>query len=99
LYVSQPPENLSEDNSNSSTDATTANILARLHALEDIVLQKNKQISTPDSNPIPNDLLAQSRSIWGEQNAADDARWLQLECSIQQMSVCCTGTQVVDDDC
>ncbi|KAL3494736.1 hypothetical protein BJX62DRAFT_26785 [Aspergillus germanicus] len=86
LYASQPPETVSENNPNSSTDTTTANILARLQTLEDIVLQKNKQISTPNSNPVSNDLLAQSQSIWGEQHATEDARWLQLECSIQQMS-------------
>ncbi|KAJ0416097.1 hypothetical protein BJY00DRAFT_326470 [Aspergillus carlsbadensis] len=86
LYASQPPENPSEDNLNSNADATTANILARLQTLEDIVLQTNKQISTPESHPIPDDVLTQSRSIWGEQYATEDARWLQLECSIQEMS-------------
>ncbi|KAL2841581.1 hypothetical protein BJY01DRAFT_257013 [Aspergillus pseudoustus] len=86
LYASQPAEIHFEENSNKAPGSITADILARLQTLENIVLHKDKHISTPESDLTPDSLLAQSRSIWGEQNATEDARWLQLECSIQSMS-------------
>lgn len=82
LYASQPadpqPESVVGDAGPNNLD-----ILARLQRLEDIVLGKHKDVSPEPAERTP----AQSQSPRREQHATEDARRLEVECSIQGLSV------------
>ncbi|KAL2828464.1 hypothetical protein BDW59DRAFT_49762 [Aspergillus cavernicola] len=83
LYASQPLESCSEGNNGGETSTPTLDILARLQRLEDIVLRKSEQAPPVVSNPASDNIATQSRSPGSEQHATEDARWLEIECSIQ----------------
>ncbi|KAL2865425.1 uncharacterized protein BJX67DRAFT_358864 [Aspergillus lucknowensis] len=86
LYTSQLIESYSEDSTSENTCATTADILARLRNLEDIVLRNNPQVEPSEPGTAPNKLLIQPQNPGREKHAAEDARWLELECSISGVS-------------
>ncbi|KAL4781991.1 hypothetical protein BJX76DRAFT_369430 [Aspergillus varians] len=83
LYASQPVEIQSENTTGGGIGANSTDILARLQRLEDIVLGKGDDVSRPVADPASSVAPEQPESPRGEQNATDDARWLELECSIQ----------------
>lgn len=70
-------------------NVNSSDIIARIQRLEDIVLGKGNDVS-PEL--VSEHTPAQSQNPRREQHATEDARWLEVECSIQGLSVRQTQT-------
>ncbi len=66
------------------TNVNSSDVIARIQRLEDIVLGKGNDVSP---GLVSEHIPAQSQSPRREQHATEDARWLEVECSIQGLLV------------
>ncbi|KAL4873659.1 hypothetical protein BDV12DRAFT_51062 [Aspergillus spectabilis] len=98
LYTSQPIEIQAGDRLSGSTSVQNTDVLARLQRLEDIVLRKS-ETSRPYADADPETFPKSPRNTWREQHATEDARWLELECSIQGVSSVLEPDRVVFRTC